>query len=98
MVVGQRALHLFILNESNHGSIALGIEFIIIVNLDVFDVLGSLFKGVGTYVFFEGISVVCNESLSVFKLNLKSLIIEWHPSAVNGSSTLLLSFNCKIIL
>jgi hypothetical protein len=86
VVVGQRAPRLFILNESNHGSVAKGIEFVIIVGLDVFDRFGSLFKEFGANVLFESISVVCNESLSTIKLNFESLIVEWHPSTATGSS------------
>jgi hypothetical protein len=94
---------LFILNKSNHGSIAKGIKLVIIVSLDVFDDLRSLFKELVAYVLFESISIVCDESLSVVKLNFEGLVVEWHPSATRGTSALillitLLSFNCKIFL
>jgi len=69
VVVSQRAPRLFILNESDHGPIAKGIEFVIIVGLDVFDGFGSLLHKLRTNILFESISIVSNESLSVVKLN-----------------------------
>ena len=103
MVIRQRALRLFILNKSDHSPITKRIKFVIVVGLDILDGLGSLLEEFVANVLFERISIICYESLPIIKLNLESLVVEWHPSTTRGSLArslvvTLLSLNSEILL
>lgn len=72
-----------VLDETNHGSVALGIKLFVVTRLDLTESANTFFLCSWIWVLsqlrFKIISEVGNESHSIFKFNVESLIIDWGP-------------------
>lgn len=83
VVIRHRAWRAHILDEADHGPVALRVKFVVIVDLDVRYSPGAGTERLGLHVFFEGIAPVCEESLAVFEFDFHGLVVEAVPKAVD---------------
>jgi hypothetical protein len=69
------------LNESDHGLVALRVEFSVISGLDVAEFVGAILLWCFGNIVLNRIAEVGKESQAIFKLNLEGLIINGGPSS-----------------
>jgi hypothetical protein len=67
------------LNETNHGFVALGIEFTIVASLDAFELGCMIYYGILGNFWLNRMLKICKESDAILEFNLEGLIIYWRP-------------------
>lgn len=67
------------LNEANHCTVAMSIEFVIITSFERLKFVWAILNGILRDLFFHCIFKISEESETIFKLDLECLIIYWRP-------------------